>query len=108
MSDEIKVRIFKYPDRKNLVMRYDDPITGQAGHSDRRHRMTRQEAIGNAAVWQDELNTGRYVARSDHLGGIHDRYKAEKASHLSKGSSGNIAVSFGQVARLLTPIDYQS
>ena len=53
----------QYPDRANLVLRYIDPLTGKqktksAGTPDE------AEAIGAAAVWQDELRTGRYQAPS--------------------------------------------
>ena len=63
MGDEIKVTVCKYPDRANLVLRYVDPLTGKqktksAGTSDE------ATAIGKAAVWQDELTTGRYQAPS--------------------------------------------
>ena len=102
-SEEIKVRIFKYPDRKNLVMGYDDPTTGK--------RVTRSagtddetKAIGNAAVWQDELNTGRYAAPVKLTWEeFTTRYKAEKVSSLAKGSRANIAVSLDQLTRVVNP-----
>ena len=103
MSSEIKVRVFKYPDRKNLVMRYDDPTTGKpvtrsAGTDDE------ATAIGNAAVWQDELITGRYAAPVKLTWEeFTTRYKAEKVSSLAKGSRANIAVSLDQLARVVNP-----
>ena len=61
--DEIKVTVCRYPDRANLVLRYVDPLSGKqrtksAGTSDE------ATAIGKAAVWQDELTTGRISPRA--------------------------------------------
>jgi hypothetical protein len=58
MTAEIKVHVCKYPDRANLMLRYRDPYTGRhvcktAGTA------SEKEAIGAAAVWQDELRSGR-------------------------------------------------
>ena len=103
MSQEIQVRIFKYPDRKNLVMRYDDPITGKpvtrtAGTDDE------ATAIGNAAVWQDELNTGRYAAPVKLTWEeFTTRYESEKVLSLSMGSQANIRVSLDHVTRVVNP-----
>ncbi len=62
-NDEIRVTVCKYPDRENLVLRYVNPITGKqktktAGTTDE------SKAIGAAAVWEDELRSGRYVSTS--------------------------------------------
>jgi hypothetical protein len=48
----------KYPDRKNLVLRYVDPITGQ---QKTKSAGTPNEADGFKATgkWEDELRSGR-------------------------------------------------
>ncbi len=63
MTDEICVNVTSYGDGRNLMMTYFDPITGKkvARSSGTRNRRKAERA---AAVWQDELNSGRYQARS--------------------------------------------
>ena len=63
MSDEIRVSVASYGDGRNLMMTYRDPITGKkvaksTGTTDRR------EAERAAAVWQNEMSSGRYQAPS--------------------------------------------
>jgi integrase len=103
MNDEIKVHIFKYPDRKNLVMRYDDPTTGKpvtrtAGTDDE------STAIGNAAVWQDELNSGRYQAASKVTWQqFIDQYTDQKLATLAPGTKETALVSLGHLKRIVDP-----
>jgi hypothetical protein len=88
MSDEIKVTVCKYPDRENLVLRYIDPVSGKqktksAGTPDE------SEAIGKAAVWQDELTSGRYQAPSRLTWAeFRKRYEREKGAGQSHNTLG--------------------
>ena len=83
MGDEIRVAVASYGDGRNLMMVYKDPITGKkvaktSGTTDRR------EAERAAAVWQDELNTGRYQAPSRLTWAeFRERYEAEKLATLA-------------------------
>ncbi len=57
--NEIKVHVVKYPDRKNLVMRYVCPATGKPVA--RTTGTTKaKEAAKVAAKWEAELQEGRY------------------------------------------------
>jgi len=57
--NDIRVYVVKYPDRKNLVMRYRDPLTEK--HVQRSARTSKQkEAERKAAKWESELQDGRY------------------------------------------------
>ena len=63
MSDEITVTVLKYPDRKNLVLAYVDPVSGK--------RKTKSAGTANeqaawkaAAKWETELANGAGVAPS--------------------------------------------
>jgi integrase len=102
-SEAIKVRIFNYPDRKNLVMRYDDPITGKpvtrsAGTDDE------TTAIGNAAVWQDELNSGRYQAASKVTWeSFVERYTQEKLASLAPKTILAAGIALGHLKRAIDP-----
>ena len=61
--DEISVVVVKYPDRKNLVMRYVDPVTGkQKARSTK--TSSKREAERVAAKWEAELQEGRYTPSS--------------------------------------------
>ena len=63
MNEEIRVHVVKYPDRVNLVMRYDDPLTGkQVTRSSRTTRKREAERV--AAKWEAELREGRYQKTS--------------------------------------------
>jgi len=103
MSDRIKVSVYKYPDRTNLVMGYDDPITGK--------RTTRSaktpdetEAIRAAAVWEDELNSGRYQAASKVTWqAFRKRYEEEHLATLSVNGRRTAKHSLDTVERLLDP-----
>lgn len=59
MNEEIRVHVVKYPDRENLVMRYNNPLTGRpVARSTRTTR--RREAERVAAKWESALREGRY------------------------------------------------
>ena len=100
---EIKVVVCKYPDRANLVLRYIDPVTGKqktksAGTVDE------EKAIGAAAVWQDELNTGRYQAPSRLTWAeFRKRYEDEKVSTLAERTKGSVQSALNHLERVLNP-----
>ena len=83
MSDEISVSVASYGGGRCLMMTYKDPTTGRkvaktSGTQDRR------EAERAAAVWQDELNTGRYQAPSRLTWAeFRERYENEKLTTLA-------------------------
>lgn len=59
MNEEIKVHVVKYKDRANLMMRYEDPMTGkQIARSTGTTKKREAERI--AAKWEAELREGRY------------------------------------------------
>ena len=63
MNDTIKVHVVKYPNRKNLVLRYYDGDRGKqvaksAGTADLK------EANKLAILWEAELREGRYAKPS--------------------------------------------
>ena len=105
MSKEqgIKVSVFKYPDRKNLVLGYDDPITGKRATKNAK-TADEKEAIGAAAVWEDELNTGRYQAASKVTWEqFRDRYAAEKLTALAPATKKAALLALGHLERVIQP-----
>ena len=83
MNDEVSVSVASYGEGRNLMMVYFDPISGKkvaktSGTTNRR------AAERVAAVWQDELNSGRYQAPNRlTLAEFRERYEAEKLAGLA-------------------------
>jgi integrase len=103
MSDEIRVSIASYGAGRCLMMTYKDPTTGRkvaktSGTTDRR------EAERAAAVWQDELNGGRYQAPSRLTWGeFRKRYEAEKLAGLGRQTRKTAADSLNCLQRVIDP-----
>lgn len=101
--DTIRVQVAKYPDRPNLVLRYIDPTSGKqktksAGTTDE------VTAIGAAAVWQDELQHGRYQAPSKLTWAqFRKRYETEKVATLAAGTGEAVRGAFAHLERVLNP-----
>jgi len=102
-NDEIKVTVCKYPDRENLVLRYVDPTTGKqktrtAGTSDE------SKAIGAAAVWEDELRSGRYQAPSKLTWAeFRKRYETEKLTTLAPATQKAAGDALDYIERIINP-----
>jgi len=103
MSDEIHVTVSSYGDGRNLMMVYRDPISGRkvarsSGTTNRR------EAERRAAVWQDELNSGRYQSPSKLTWAeFRRRYETEKLASRAPRTQATAAVAFGHLERVLNP-----
>jgi len=103
MTDEIKVTVCRYPDRANLVLRYIDPVTGRqktktAGTTDE------SAAIGKAAVWEEELRTGRYSAPSRMTwADFRKRVADEKLASICRGSQDAYNAALDHFERLAGP-----
>jgi integrase len=85
------------------MMTYKDPITGKkvaksSGTTDRR------EAERAAAVWQDELNSGRYQAPSRLTWKeFRERYETEKSAAMSESTQKECRVTFDHLERVVSP-----
>ncbi len=103
MTDEIKVTVCKYPDRANLVLRYVDPTTGRQKTKSARSA-DEATAIGAAAVWQDELRTGRYQAPS-RLTWVEfrKRYESEHLASLKPATQSSARFHLNQFEKHLGP-----
>ena len=103
MNDEIKVQVVNYGEGRNYVLRYIDPISGKQKTKTSGTR-NEQEAIKAAGVWQDELNSGRYVAPSRITWEqFKTRYLEEKVSSLAPRTAETVHSAFAHVDRLLAP-----
>ncbi len=104
MSDEIRVLIASHgKGRKNLVMYYVDPVTEKTVTRSARTD-DRTQAQRAAAVWQDELNTGRYQAPLRITWkDFRERYEAEKLSTLAPGTQEAARTALNHLERIINP-----
>jgi integrase len=102
MNTEIKVHVIDYS-RKNLYMRYVDPVTGkQSTRSTGTHK--RKEAERIAHKWEADLQEGRYKAPSKV--GWHEfriRYEDEVLSGLADKTAEKASGTFNAIERILNP-----
>ncbi len=102
-ENQIKVIVVKYPDRRYLMMRYIDPITGK-----RRARSTgttvRREADRIAAKWEQQLQEGRYqppqrISWAD----FREQYETEKLSSLAESTQRTAVTALNHLERVINP-----
>ena len=103
MPEEIKVYVIQRPGRVYLQMRYIDPISGkQVARSTKTD--DEEKATRAAAVWEDELNTGRYAAPSRITWAeFRQRYEGEKLAGLAEGTRGTVKVTFDYIEEIVNP-----
>ena len=101
--DQIKVLIVNYPDRKYLVMRYVDPITGK-GKARSTGTINRREAERAAAKWEAELREGRYRPASQITWQeFRERHEKEKLSSLSPRTLSSTDTAFNHLEKTINP-----
>ena len=103
MSEEIKVHVNKWGQGRKLLMYYIDPITGK--QVSRTTGTTKpKDAERMAAVWEDELNTGRYKQPSKVTWAeFRERYEEEKLSAQSEKTFEAMTSAFNHLERVLNP-----
>ena len=103
MSDDIRVSVASYGEGRCLMMTYRDPVTGKKVAKST-GKTKRREAERAAAVWQDELNSGRYQAPSKLTWDeFRERYEAEKLASLAPATQMAAAVSLDYLERVINP-----
>ena len=102
-ENEIKVTVCYYKDRKNLVLRYIDPISNR--HKTKSAKTGDEaEAIKAAGKWEDELRSGRYQPPNRMTWAeFRKRYEAEHLSTLALGTQITAKCSLDIVERELSP-----
>jgi integrase len=105
---EIRVHVVKYPGRKNLVMRYLDPVTGkQVTKSAESAR--RKDAERSAAKWEAELREGRYQKPSRMTWQeFRERYTREKLAVLADKTLEAADAAFNHLEREIDPKQLES
>lgn len=99
----IKVLVVKYPDRRYLMMRYVDPITGkQMARSTR--TAVRREAERIAAKWEAELQENRYIRPTNvSWNEFRERYENEKLASLAPNTLETAATALNHLEGLINP-----
>ena len=109
MSDsEIRVTVVQYPDRRCLMMRYVDPVTGKQNARSTGTRI-RRDAERVAAKWEQELQQGRYrPKRNITWEEFRERYETEKLASLASSTQKTAATAMNHLERLIDPLKLSS
>ena len=103
MSGEIRVHVVQEKDRKNLTMRYRDPITGKQVKRSA-ETANRKKAMKKAAQWEAELNRGLGVRPgSISWDSFRERYETEHASSLASSTQHMIGSVLNALERIVPP-----
>ena len=102
-ENEIKVIVVKYPDRRYLMMRYVDPITGkQIARST--GTTVRRQAERAAAKWEAELQEHRYTKPTNiSWSEFRERYENEKLASLAPNTLETAVTALNHVEDLINP-----
>jgi len=100
--DEIKVTVVDYG-RKNLMLRYVDPMTGRRIHKSAGTN-NRKEAQKAAGKWESDLREGRYQPPSKTTwAGFRERYEDEVLSSLAPKTDAKVSAVFNVLEQILSP-----
>jgi integrase len=109
MSDQIKVSVVEFGDRRHYMMQWRDPVTGRKKSKSTKVERTgrakeRKEAERKAAKFEAELREGRYheplrVTWSE----FRERYELEALTALAAGTDQKAAATLNWVERVLKP-----
>jgi integrase len=100
--NEVRVTVVDYG-RKNLMLRYVDPITGKQKHKSA-GTARKSEAVKAAGKWEAELREGRYAAPCRTAWpDFRDRYESEVLPRLAPRTSEPREAVMNHVERILSP-----
>jgi len=103
MNEDIRVHVVKFRDRKNLAMRYVDPVT-EKQISKTSGTTRRREAERKAAKWEAELREGRYQKPSRITWQeFRERYEREHLASLSEKTLNANDAAFNHLEREIDP-----
>jgi integrase len=107
-----RVYVLRFRDCRNLVLRYQDPVTGKYERSTTytdpqtgevfTTGENRKQAKKLAALWEADLNAGRAQSRYDTgWAEFRDRYENEVVPSLAERTAGKITTTLNAVERIL-------
>jgi integrase len=102
-DNQIKVLVVAYPDRKFLIMRFTDPMSGrQVARST--GTTNRREAERIAAKWEAELREKRYRPDSRiSWQAFREKYETEVLPSLAEKTGSMVGTVFNAVEKILRP-----
>lgn len=101
--DEINVIVVKRKDRKNLCLRYTDPVTGQKVEKSAGTAKER-EAVKRAGEWETELRNGIAAVQSNlKWDAFQEAYQNHADTTLADGSADKVATMFNVVKQRMNP-----
>ncbi len=112
MTKPIRVYVLRFKDCRNLVMRYQDPVTGKyvrtTTYTDPQTGQVfttgdnLKEAKKLAALWEADLNAGRAQSRYDtSWATFRERYEDDVVPGFAPRTAGKITTVFNAVERIL-------
>ncbi|MEO2030356.1 MAG: tyrosine-type recombinase/integrase [Fuerstiella sp.] len=100
---KIRVGVIKHSNRKNLYLRYTDPVTGKR-HERNSGTTGRRAAERAAGEWQNELNTvGVAVGGELSWNDFREDFFEHYIDHRSKSYSDNVSATFNVIERKMKP-----
>lgn len=101
--DEINVIVVTRKDRKNLCLRYTDPVTGQKVEKSAGTAKER-EAVKRAGEWETELRNGIAAVHSNlRWDAFREAYQNHVDTTLADGSADKVATMFSVVKLRMNP-----
>ena len=102
MSDEINVIVVKRKDRKNLCLRYTDPVDGKK--REKNSGTTNMKAAQRAAgEWQAELRAGKGTSSTTKWSAFTEAYETAVGVSLRDKTMSSIAVAFNAAEKHMKP-----
>jgi integrase len=103
MAEGICVKVVAYPDRKFLVLRFADPLTGRLKTKSAK-TTNHKEAVKAAGKWEAELREGRYAPLSKLTwADFRKRYEDEVLAAAAIATDKKVSGVFNAVERILSP-----
>lgn len=102
MNDEIKVTVVRFPDRKALMLRFIDPVTGKQKHRSAKTTIMR-EAEREAGKWEKELREGTYCGSRITWADFRKRYEDEVLASLAIKTDCKVQGVFNAVEKHINP-----
>src|SRR5262245_46328860 len=100
---EVSVTVVRFPDRKNLMLRYIDPVTGKQKHKSA-ETTNKRDAERAAAKWEAELLAGVVDCRKVTWQRFRERYENEVLASLAENTDKKVQGVFNAVEKHLAPV----
>lgn len=98
-----RVSIVNYPDRRHLVLRYRDPLSGRTSTRSAK-TANRREAERAAAEWETQLSQGRQAIPANvSWSAFRERYESEVVPGVAPKTAAMVNTTFNWIESILRP-----